>query len=141
MGTRTLLQALIGIGLATAVAIAGADSSDGSFTEAQAEQGKRLYMQHCAGCHGAKLEGAVTAPALSGESFAKRSAEAGNTADDLFFVVRTFMPYNEPGKLSKQEYVDVVAYLLKANGHSAGAKKLTADGKMLSAIRLAAKED
>ena len=40
--------------------------------------------------------------------------------------MRSFMPYNEPGKLSKQQYADIMAYLLKVNGFAAGTKVLSA---------------
>ncbi len=35
------------------------------YTEAQAEQGKQLYAQHCAACHGDQLQG-KSAPAIAG---------------------------------------------------------------------------
>jgi S-disulfanyl-L-cysteine oxidoreductase SoxD len=112
--------------------------AEGPFTERQAQRGEALYSRHCAACHGAKLEGGSAAPALSGAIFAQRNSETGGTADDLFFTMRTFMPYDAPGKLSKQDYVDLVAYVLKVNGHLPGSKSLTAETKVLEGIQLAA---
>jgi mono/diheme cytochrome c family protein len=106
------------------------------YTEAQAQNGKRLYTEHCAGCHGANLEGSAKFPALAGPAFLERCQDNGHTADDLLFIMRSFMPYNEPGKLSKQQYADIMAYILKVNGIAADAKALTADAKTLQKILL-----
>lgn len=131
MLTRKLIaSAAMLVNLVSANAFA-ADS--GNFTEAQASQGARLYEQHCAGCHGAKLEGAV-GPALCGPAFIERSVQEGRSVDDLFFIVRTFMPYGKPGSLSKQQYVDVLAFVLKANGYRVGNKALPLDSAVLSRI-------
>ena len=40
-----------------------------SFTAAQAAKGKTLYLDHCASCHGARLEGEHISPALAGDRF------------------------------------------------------------------------
>jgi hypothetical protein len=47
---------------------------------------------------------------------------AGHTLDDLFYIVRTQMPYNAPASRSKQQYVDVLAFVLKANGFAGGGQ-------------------
>ena len=80
-----------------------------------------------------KLEGAV-GPALCGPAFIERSVQEGRSVDDLFFIVRTFMPYGKPGSLSKQQYVDVLAFVLKANGYRVGNKALPLDSAVLSRI-------
>lgn len=118
---------------------ATAQAEDGIYTETQANSGERLYSQHCAGCHGAKLEGNGSVPALSGEAFLKRCAENGQSVDDLFFIMRSFMPYNDPGKLSKQQYVEIMAYLLKHNGFKPGNKTLSSDSSVLQQIALSNK--
>jgi mono/diheme cytochrome c family protein len=132
MLTKTLTATALLIAMLSASAADLAQAAD-----AQTDKGQRLYQQNCAVCHGVKLEGNV-GPALAGKRFLERSVEEGRTADDLFFIVRTFMPMGQPGKLSKQEYVDVVAYLLQANGIAAGAKNLTAASKQLGAITISA---
>lgn len=106
---------------------AGARAEDGAYTEAQAQSGERVYSEHCAGCHGAKLEGKGNVPALSGAAFIKRCEDNGHSVDDLLFIMRSFMPYNEPGKLSKQQYADIMAYLLKVNGFAPGTQTLSSD--------------
>lgn len=105
---------------------ATARADDGAYTEAQARNGERVYAEHCAGCHGVKLEGKGTIPALSGSDFIQRCDDNGHSVDDILFIMRSFMPYNEPGKLSKQQYADIMAYLLKVNGFAAGTQVLSA---------------
>jgi cytochrome c len=95
----------------------------GLFTDAQVIRGERLYMEHCALCHGSNLEG-KGATALSGETFHAKWADGKHTVDDLYYIARTSMPYSAPGKLSKQEYIDVIAYVLKVNGYRAGEQEL-----------------
>ena len=51
--------------------------------------------------------------------------------DDLFYILRTLMPYGQPATLSKQEYIDIIAYLLMMNGHPAGAQALPLDPSVL----------
>jgi hypothetical protein len=41
------------------------------------------------------------------------------------------MPYGKPATLSKQEYIDIIAYLLMMNGHPAGAQPLPLDPSVL----------
>lgn len=101
-------------------------ADDGAYTEAQAKSGERVYAEHCAGCHGAKLEGNGNVPALSGRDFLQRCDDNGHSVEDILFIMRSFMPYNEPGKLSKQQYADIMAYLLKVNGFAAGTQVLSA---------------
>ena len=60
-----------------------------------------------------------------------RWADEKHSVDDLFYIVRTLMPYGKPATLSKQEYIDMIAYLLMMNGHPAGAQALPLDPSML----------
>ena len=66
--------------------------------------------------------------ALSGSVRSEKSAQE---ISDLFYIVRTLMPYGKPATLSKQEYIDMIAYLLMMNGHPAGAQALPLDPSML----------
>jgi len=117
---------------------AGADTAaveSALFTTAQAERGRLLYDEHCVTCHGARLEGNPAA-ALAGPAFLGRWADGQHTLDDLFYIIRSQMPYNEPGKLAKQQYADVLAYMLKANGYAAGEAELPPGGAALKKITL-----
>jgi len=44
------------------------------------------------------------------------------------------MPLNAPASLSHQQYVTIMASILKVNGYPAGSKQLTYDGAMKSAV-------
>ncbi|MGB6986102.1 MAG: cytochrome c, partial [Candidatus Aquilonibacter sp.] len=88
------------------------------FTAAQATAGEPLYNGNCAQCHGVHLEGAA-GPALAGSSAASLQVNA------FFAVMTTTMPYNNPGTLTHDQYVQVMAYVLKRNGVQPGATPLT----------------
>jgi hypothetical protein len=62
------------------------------YSEEQAHKGHDLYNEHCASCHGAALEGQGSLP-LSGATFRARWADDRHSVDDLFYIVRTLMPY------------------------------------------------
>jgi|SRR5215467_5569289 len=105
------------------------------YSEEQAVRGRGLYAEHCASCHGVELEGGSSMP-LSGVTFEERWADEKHSVDDLFYIVRTLMPYGTPATLSKQEYIDIVAYLLMMNGYPAGAQALPLDPKLLAGITI-----
>jgi mono/diheme cytochrome c family protein len=94
-------------------------------TEAQAERGRAAYEKECASCHGSDLSGSFEAPALAGENFLTFWRDL--TPRDLFQRVRASMPQNRPGSLSADTYVDIVAYVLAANGAPSGNAALTAE--------------
>ena len=96
----------------------------------QALKGHDLYNEHCASCHGAALEGQGSLP-LSGATFKARWADDYHSVDDLFYIIRTLMPYGQPATLSKHEYVDIIAYILMVNGYPAGAEPLASDPRIL----------
>jgi alcohol dehydrogenase (cytochrome c) len=68
---------------------------------------------------------------LSGATFEARWADEQHSVNDLFYIVRTLIPYGKPATLSKQEYIDIIAYLLMMNGHHAGAQALPLDPSVL----------
>ncbi len=108
---------------------------DGIYTEAQALRGQALYDRRCASCHGSKLEGG-SASALVGSRFLAKWGQGNHTVEDLYYITRTQMPYGAAGTLSHQQYIDVVAYMLKANGYKAGASELPADSPLLKQIKI-----
>lgn len=103
------------------------------YSEAQAARGRGLYVEHCAACHGMMLEGQNSVP-LSGATFRARWADEKHTVDDLFYIVRTLMPYGQPATLSRQAYIDIVAYILMMNRYPAGNRTLPADPAVLKEI-------
>jgi mono/diheme cytochrome c family protein len=108
---------------------------DGVYTQAQAARGAELYAGTCAQCHGPALGGA-DGPPLTGVDF------TGNwnalTLGDLFERVRTSMPPDDPGRLTAQEKVDVLAHVLATSKFPAGATELPRDAQLLAQIRFLA---
>jgi len=107
---------------------------DGIYSEAQARRGQALYMDKCASCHGPALAGA-NAPPLAGEAFL--AAWGGSVADVVDKVLHT-MPQDDPGKLTRQQSTDVVAYMLQAGKFPAGRTDLSADAAAQKPISLVA---
>jgi len=46
------------------------------------------------------------------------------------------MPNDKPGKLSRGQYADIVAYLLELNGFTAGKTPLPSDDEKLKQIKI-----
>jgi quinoprotein glucose dehydrogenase len=109
---------------------------DGVYTREQAGRGKSLYGKECASCHGTALDGSGTAPPLAGPDF--KNNWNGQTADDLFEKMQTSMPADQPGRLSREQNADILAFLLSSNGFPAGQKELPTDGAVLQKIRFEA---
>ncbi|TDJ34501.1 MAG: hypothetical protein E2O61_10605 [Gammaproteobacteria bacterium] len=82
---------------------------------AQTSAGRTAYDQHCASCHGASLEGLALAPSLAGERFAVQWA--GKSVDVLFSHMRRMplQPVAEPGSLTEETYLNILAYVLQHN--------------------------
>ena len=130
------LGSMFSLALAILAGVAhAADAPEGVYTTAQAARGEALYQQHCVTCHGARLEGNPAA-ALTGPAFRARWEDGAHTLDDLFYIVRTLMPNNAPGSLSKPEYADVVAYILKVNGYPAGQADLLPKAAIMKPVVL-----
>lgn len=122
---------------ATAVAQEGSRSVwQGIYTAEQAERGSAVYAQRCGACHGAALNGTGEAPALIGGEFVSHWDTM--TVGDLFDRVRTTMPQNDPMSLSRDEYADVLAFLLKNNGFPAGSQPLDRRSEVLATIGITA---
>jgi mono/diheme cytochrome c family protein len=109
---------------------------DGVYTQEQAERGHSLYTQHCAPCHGDKLTGGETEPPLAGGEFLANWS--GLTVGDLFERIRRSMPQDDPGRLSRQQNADVLAYLLSFNKFPDGKTELARDTEQLKQIRIEA---
>lgn len=101
-----------------------------TFSSAQAQRGQNLYAKHCASCHGLQLTGGSASP-LAGSRFMAKWGQGKHNVDELYYITRTQMPYGAAGTLTAQQYIDIVAYLLKSNGYKAGEKPLPADSATL----------
>jgi mono/diheme cytochrome c family protein len=109
---------------------------DGVYTEEQAKRGEALYEKQCSTCHGDKLAGRESAPPLTGGAF--MANWNGLTLGDLFERIRRTMPQDAPGKLSRQQNADVLAYVLNFNKFPAGKTELYRQAEMLKEIRFEA---
>jgi mono/diheme cytochrome c family protein/SAM-dependent methyltransferase len=105
---------------------------DGVYTEAQAQRGAELYDLECGSCHGAAGAGGGMAGALTGPAFAANYE--GQTLDDLVERNRTTMPVGREAQLSRQQYVDITAYLLDCNKFPQGSEELPAQSMALKEI-------
>ena len=110
---------------ALGVAASGAAQAprDGVYTPAQAASGRAIYERECAACHQENLQGSFEAPPLAGESFLRFWADL--SPGELFARISVSMPPGQGGALTDEAYLDVVAYLLQANGAPAGGGALT----------------
>jgi alcohol dehydrogenase (cytochrome c) len=95
-----------------------------------AASGKTVYAANCAQCHGANGEG-VTAPTVigTGQALAKY-----NTAQELYNFISTNMPFNNPGTLSSQQYLELTAFLLVQNSYVQSGQAM--DSASLAGIAL-----
>jgi S-disulfanyl-L-cysteine oxidoreductase SoxD len=107
---------------------------DGVFTQEQADRGRPLYNQHCASCHADTLMGGEMSPPLVGGEFL--SNWNGLTLGDLFERIRTSMPQNKPGTLSREVNADITAYILSVNKFPAGKTELPHSAEFLREIRI-----
>jgi quinohemoprotein ethanol dehydrogenase len=112
----------------------GGSVDDGVFTSAQATQGQQEFEKNCASCHGADLAGREHAPALAGDTFLQqwRSHSVG----DLYERISLTMPQLAPHSLSDHTYIDIVAFILKANGFPYATSELEPDLGTLRKIEI-----
>jgi mono/diheme cytochrome c family protein len=109
-----------------AAAPAERPASSGVFSARQAQRGEGVYQTSCQSCH-AKTE-------YTGDKF--KVAWVSRTAWDIFDVIRSQMPEDNPGSLERQEYVDVVAYIFSLNAYPAGEGDLPGDDDGLKKVRI-----
>ncbi len=106
---------------------------DGVYTEDQAKRGEAIYRKECAACHGAMLTGGESAPPLTGGPFLANWN--GLTMGDLFDRIRKTMPQTNPGRLTRQQDADILAFMLSVNKFPAGKTELYRQSEMLKEIR------
>jgi mono/diheme cytochrome c family protein len=104
-----------------------ADLPPATYSPVQAEHGEAVFKRSCAMCH---------APAqFIGQQF----VESWNDRRlfDFYALVRATMPLNNPGGLKEDEYLGVLAYLLKANHAPVGPDSLRPDTTALRGHKIA----
>lgn len=109
-------------------------AKEGVYTEAQATRGQGIYKTTCAACHGLRLTGNL-APALTGDDFIK--VWGPQPLADLVIKIHKTMPANDPGKLTREQAADLVAYLLQVAKFPSGGAELSVDEETLKQITFA----
>ncbi len=100
----------------------------GPYTAKEADAGRAVYLAHCASCHQTDLAGSNEAPELAGSNFIR--AWSARTTAELLTLIRTTMPPADRGNLGSENYLNLVAFLLSANGARAGNQPLTANANL-----------
>lgn len=131
--TRPLTARRVGM-MSSAVAYLGAlagamlaqqPAGMGLYAQAQAVAGKSTYEQSCAECHRLDLGGSAHGPALAGPDFLAQWGK--RPVSELIAYTKAKMPPGAAGSLSDDAYLNIVSYVLQANGHAAGRQALRAD--------------
>jgi len=105
------------------------------------EQGKALYEQQCASCHGANLQGGIGDRLIGGRGTlvnndptkapVKTIESYWPYATTIFDYIKRTMPFNAPDSLSNDQVYSVTAYILSE-------AKIVPPDTMLDAVSLAA---
>lgn len=96
------------------------------YTEQQATDGAVLFGKVCVECHEKKD--------VTKADF--RAKWTGRPIFDLYELVRTTMPDSNPGGLSRDEYANALAYILKLNGLPAGSTAVMPDSATMQRTML-----
>lgn len=115
----------------TAPTTAAAAAAVALYTDAQAQNGVDPYESACGMCHGANMEGAQ-GPTLLGDTLTSHYPTLG---DLMQFIVKN-MPKNDPGSLSHDDYVNILAFILLKNGWSEGSESLSFETASASKVPL-----
>src|SRR6202140_1750725 len=117
--------ALAAFGISIAIAAAQQTARTGPFTAEQATAGRAIYQATCSTCHLPDMKGTFEAPPLAGANF--MNMWRNRPTSDLFSRIRNTRPIHNPGTLRNQDAVNLVAFILQANGAAAGMQALTAE--------------
>ena len=105
---------------------------NGVYTAEQAARGETVYTEACIACHGQDLGGNSNSPGLIGMGF--MFIWEGRTLGALLEKIQTEMPTDRPGQLPKQDYLDVVAYILQKNSFTHGDDELPTNDESLNGL-------
>jgi len=118
----TLRRAAVGaLVFASVVIVVAAQASaertvrDQVYSDAQAAHGKTVYDKQCSSCHDGGM-----GPGLRGDDFL--ATWDNKTVRRLYSRILTTMPSDDPGTVAEPDLLDLIAYLIKANGFPAGSK-------------------
>jgi S-disulfanyl-L-cysteine oxidoreductase SoxD len=120
--------------VSTAPAAVQQTTRDKIYAKAQAAHGAELYVKYCERCHDpAKVPaGKKPGPPVTGEKFIDKWQD--HTLGELFASIFTTMPSDGSAVLSEAETLDLVAYLVSANGFPEGPAPLKNDDAMKATV-------
>ena len=98
----------------------------GVYTQVQADKGEEIYYGICVACH--------PRGTYAGDSFKKNWG--GRPLSDLYDWVKTKMPKSDPGSLTSNQSVQVMAYILQQNKMPVGKAPLPTDRTALQTIKI-----
>ena len=110
-------------------------AKEGVYTAVQAARGKALYDEQCMSCHGAMTSFTPDLAPLLGD-YVFQTTWKNRSLAQLFDRIRDTMPQTKPRTLSPDQTVDLIAYILSANGLPAGEAALAYDADTLKQIRM-----
>jgi len=116
--------AIIGVSLVLGVqspVLAQEVGGAGHYTKEQAEMGETVFLQNCSGCHGYTMIDVV---------------KGFSNMDQFYSLISLTMPWEDAGSLADDDYLSIVAYLLRENDVESSDQKLTADRDLLRSISL-----
>jgi hypothetical protein len=117
-GVLPLALLLAAATAAPAAAQATRTTMDGVYTNEQADLGGKTYEAICSKCH-------ATGAALTGPGFLNKWSD--QSLYRLWEYMSTRMPYGAPGTLTPEEYLGMLAWILRQNGYPAGDTPLPSD--------------
>jgi cytochrome c len=113
-----ICMALLGGVFAIALSLSAQDEAtsvqSGVYSQEQAERGEQLFGEACMVCH--QPEEFADGGYMDGWS--------GMNVNDMVEFIRSTMPEDNPGRLKRQEYIDIVAFLFQQNGLPAGETEM-----------------
>ena len=110
----------------------GQSLAGGIYTEQQADRGWARYRDACESCHAPDLSGGKVVPEMVGDTFAARWT--GHTVGQLLERIVVSMPVEDPASVSRHDKVDILAFILRANGFPVGETELSVHAPALERL-------
>ena len=115
---KLMICMVVGGFLAIAWSLSAQDGAtsvqSGVYSQEQAERGQQLFGEACMVCH--QPEEFADGGYMDGWS--------GMSVNDMVGFIRSTMPEDNPGRLKRNEYIDIVAFLFQQNGLPAGETEM-----------------
>ena len=99
--------------------------AQGVYTTAQSNRGETVFQTVCSACHGVQE--------FRGAGFQR--IWNGRTVGDLYQIIATMMPLDNPGSLTPQQYTDIITFFLRQNGYATGQAEMPTNIGELRMIR------